>query len=469
MPNCEAPTDLRIDHHAAQARVLAVGSATPQISWKVPAADPGWRQQRYELKVTRRSGERVFQLDDSEQLFVPWPDAPLASRESALVQVRVCGGQDWSGWSAPVEVEAGLLHDDDWQADFISPVSGATFDDPAPDLFGVWHLDAEPTAARLYVSAHGLYEIYLNGTRVGDELLAPGWTSYHNRLRYQTHDVTSLLHAGDNEVRAVLGNGWWRGHLTWMMQRAVYGDRLALLAQLEVSEDGGARVLVADESFRSRPSGILSNDLYNGQTTDLRGGSGETVAVEKLGRVPGTLVAPDGPPVRVVDVLPAATISTSPTGKLLIDFGQNLVGWVRLRVRNQPAGHAVTVKHAEVLENGELGTRPLRNAKCTDTYFLAGKEEESLEPSFTFHGFRYAQVEGLDAVAPQDVEAVVVSSDHQRAGWFESSDELLNRFHENVVWGMRGNFVDVPTDCPQRDERLGWTGDIQVFAPTAQF
>ena len=181
------------------------------------------------------------------------------------------------------------------------------------------------------------------------------------------------------------------------------------------------------------------------------------------------LVAPDGPPVRVTQTLPAVNVFPSPSGATLVDFGQNLVGWVRLQVRDQAPGQEVVVRHAEVLEHGELGVRPLRSAKATDTYLLAGGPLEVLEPSLTFHGFRYAEISGLPEVHVRDVEAMVVGSDLRRTGWFASSNPQLNRFHENVVWGMRGNFVDVPTDCPQRDERLGWTGDIQVFAPTASF
>ena len=183
----------------------------------------------------------------------------------------------------------------------------------------------------------------------------------------------------------------------------------------------------------------------------------------------GRLVAPDGPPVRVTDVLPAVSVTASPSGKTLVDFGQNVVGWVRLRVRGRSAGDEVVVRHAEVLEAAELGVRPLRTAKATDSYVLAGGDEVVLEPPLTFHGFRYAEVSGVPDLDAADIEAVVVGSDLTRTGWFDSSHALLNRFHDNVVWGMRGNFVDVPTDCPQRDERLGWTGDIQVFSPTASF
>ncbi|HEV2870520.1 MAG TPA: family 78 glycoside hydrolase catalytic domain, partial [Actinomycetota bacterium] len=247
--------------------------------------------------------------------------------------------------------------------------------------------------------------------------------------------------------------------------------RLALLAQLEVTTaDGAVHVLGTDASWTARESGVLADDLYDGQRTDLRPVTGgRSDAVEVVDGDLARLVAPDGPPVRVTEILPAVAVFTSPSGATLVDFGQNLVGWVRLRARDQAPGQEVVVRHAEVLEHGELGVRPLRSAKATDSYLLAGGPLEVLEPSLTFHGFRYAEISGLPEVHVRDVEAVVVGSDLRRTGWFASSNPQLNRFHENVVWGMRGNFVDVPTDCPQRDERLGWTGDIQVFAPTASF
>jgi alpha-L-rhamnosidase len=233
--------------------------------------------------------------------------------------------------------------------------------------------------------------------------------------------------------------------------------------------DGSVHVLATDGSWTARDSTIIADDLYDGQTTDLRRVPGPALPVDVLDADLSRLVAPDGPPIRITDVLPARSVTTSPAGKTLVDFGQNLVGWVRLKVRSGSPDQQVLVRHAEVLENGELGTRPLRTAKATDTWVLAGTDEVVLEPTLTFHGFRYVEVSGVADLRADDIQAVVVGSDLERTGWFSSSHELLNRFHDNVVWGMRGNFLDVPTDCPQRDERLGWTGDIQVFSPTATF
>jgi alpha-L-rhamnosidase len=385
--------------------------------------------------------------------------------------VRVRGAGMRSDWSDPATVEAGLLGTEDWSARFISPRQLGGLGAPAPVLRSVLEVPDQVVRARLYATAHGLYTAWLNGRRVGDQVLAPGWTSYPHRLRYQTFDVTDLVRQGGNELEVLLGNGWYRGRLGFRGRRALYGDRLALLAQLEVTTaDGAVHVLPTDTSWTARESGVLADDLYDGQRTDLRPRSGgRTDAVEVVDGDRARLVAPDGPPVRVTQTLPAVAVSTSPSGATLVDFGQNLVGWVRLRVRGQSPGHEVVIRHAEVLEHGELGVRPLRTAKATDAYLLAGGPLEVCEPSLTFHGFRYAEISGLPEVRAEDVEAVVVGSDLRRTGWFASSDPRLDRFHENVVWGMRGNFVDVPTDCPQRDERLGWTGDIQVFSPTASF
>ncbi|GAB7036508.1 MULTISPECIES: alpha-L-rhamnosidase [Catenuloplanes] len=464
------PTAVRFEHHAGP--VLGIGTATPRLSWWLP--DEHDRQRGYEVRVSRGGRTETFAREGADQVLVAWPDTPLRSRERAEVTVRVRdAGHGWSGWSTPTTVEAGLLAPDDWSARFISPRTGP--DDSSPILSAVFTTPGTAAAggvvsARLYITAEGLYEASINGERAGDALLTPGWTAYRHRLRYQTYDVTGLLRDGENRIDVQLGNGWWRGHLGFRHERALYGDRLALLAQLEITHaDGSTRTVGTDASWTARTGTIVADDLYDGQRTDLTRTGGEVVALDLADGDPRRLCAPDGPAVRVTETVPAVEISTSPSGATLVDFGQNLVGWVRLTVRGHPAGHEIRVRHAEVLEHGELGVRPLRTAKATDTWVLAGPDETVLAPSLTFHGFRYAEVTGVDGLRLEDVRAVVVGTDLRRTGWFESSDELLNRFHDNVVWSMRGNFLDVPTDCPQRNERLGWTGDIQVFAPTASF
>jgi alpha-L-rhamnosidase len=454
MSRAAAPTGLRFEHGP----VLGIGAAAPRLSWQIPDADPDFTQSAYEIEV---DGESVT-VESAEQVLVPWPAAPLESRQRGTVRVRVRGGADWSGWSEPVTVEAGLLTPGAWSARFVSPRDLGGLEAPAPIVSGAITVPGDVVRARLYATAHGVYQATLNGERVGDQELAPGWTSYQYRLRYQTYDVTALIRPGENRLEVLLGNGWYRGRLGFRGARAVYGDRLALLAQLEIETAAGETLrLATDGSWTARESTVVADDLYDGQRTDLRRDPGAPGPVDVLDADLGLLVAPDGPPVRATEIVRPVSITGS-----IIDFGQNLVGRVRLRVRGGRAGDEVTVRHAEVLENGELGVRPLRTAKATDTYVLAGPDEVVLDSVLTFHGFRYAEVTGA---AEFEAEAVVLGSDLTRTGWFGSSHELLNRFHENVVWGMRGNFLDVPTDCPQRDERLGWTGDIQVFSPTASF
>src|SRR6185312_16297948 len=257
-----------------------------------------------------------------------------------------------------------------------------------------------------------------------------------------------------------------------------YGPDPAVSLLLVIDHvDGGTTTVASDGAWKAASGPITSSGIYQGEAYDARlerlGWSSvgfddaewQPVRVDKA-QFP-TPTARTSPAVRAIEELPVRDVVVSASGAPIFDFGQNLVGRLRVRVSGA-AGTTVTLRHAEVLENGELGLRPLRFAKATDTYILKGAGEEVWEPRFTFHGFRYAQIDGL-ALAPDAVTAVVIHSDMRRSGWFESSHALLNRLHENVVWGMRGNFLYLPTDCPQRDERLGWTGDIQVFAPTASF
>jgi len=332
--------------------------------------------------------------------------------------------------------------------------------------------------ATLHATAQGVFEAYLNGNPVSDDVLSPGWSSYEWRLRYRSYDVTSLLQPS-SVLGVALGNGWFRGRLGWSGGSAYYGNELAALAQLEIEfADRYVQTIVTDNIWKAGPSAIVSNDLYDGQTIDARRHSNAWLApnfsdeawtgVHPAELDFSTLAPYSSPPVRRQEELPPIKIWTSPAGKTLIDFGQNLVGWVRARVQG-PAGTTVTLRYAEVLEHDELGVRPLRTAKVTDRFILSGGEDV-FEPTFTFHGFRYVEVDGWPVELTADaLTAVVVSSDLRRTGEFECSDELLNQLHRNVVWGTRGNFLDVPTDCPQRDERLGWTGDIAVFAPTAAY
>ena len=332
------------------------------------------------------------------------------------------------------------------------------------------------TSAVLSATAHGIYEATVNGRPVTDSVLNPGWTAYEWRLRVQQFDVTTLLTSNDSagdqvRVEAVLGNGWYRGDLGFEGANANYGTEIGFLAELVIHyTDGSTQTVVTDPSWTARVSAVPANSLYIGQTIDarLRGPNTPPLTLRTVEFDRTTLTEQVGPLTTRQETLTPIRIWTSPAGKTLLDFGQNLVGWIRLRATGEP-GHPIVLRHAEVLEHAELGTRPLRAAKATDTFILSGGPDV-FEPTLTFHGFRYAEITGFPGeLTPDDLEAVVVHSAMARTGWFECSDPRVNQLVSNSVWGQKGNFLDVPTDCPQRDERLGWTGDIAAYAATAAY
>jgi alpha-L-rhamnosidase len=377
----------------------------------------------------------------------------------------------------------GLLEASDWKASWIEP--GLPEDPkksgPVAMLRREFKLNGPIAAARAYVTSHGLYEMQLNGQRVGDQLFTPGWTSYNKRLQYQTYDVTSLLKSGNNAVAVQLGNGWYRGFLAWQDRRNIYGERLALLGQIKVTyKDGREETIGTDQGWKASTGPILMSEIYHGETYDARlekpgwaepGFSDSQWSPVKVvdGRK-DDLIAPAGPPVRRIEELKAVKIQKTPGGDTVVDLGQNMVGWVRLKVQG-PAGTTVTLRHAEVLDKqGNFYTENLRAAKATLQYTLKGGGPETFEPHFTFFGFRYVAVAGYPGeVTPETLTGIVVHSDMARTSEFETSKPLVNQLQHNIIWGQKGNFLDVPTDCPQRDERLGWTGDAQAFSPTAAF
>ncbi|WP_193103632.1 alpha-L-rhamnosidase [Brachybacterium sp. FME24] len=327
--------------------------------------------------------------------------------------------------------------------------------------------------AELLATAHGIYEATINGSPATESVLNPGWTVYESRLQVQSFDVTEQVRAGDGQVElsVLLGRGWWNGDFGFTDAYANYGEDNALLAALVITyQDGSTQSLVTDETWTATDSPITFATIYDGQHEDRRLAAGDPrpVRVAEIDRA--TLIEQASPLITRHESRRPEKIWTSPSGRTLLDFGQNLVGWLRFTVTG-PEGTEITLRHAEVLEHEELGTRPLRSAKATDHLILAGDPAgETFEPTFTFHGFRYAEVTGWPGeLTAQDIEAVVVHSEIRRTGWFESSHPGVNQLVENSIWSQRGNFLAVPTDCPQRDERLGWTGDIAAYAATAAF
>ena len=472
--------DLRTEDDSGLA---AVGLAAPRLSWRLASERPSVRQAGYEIEV---AGSAAF-ADAVSSGFVAslrpyladWPASPLASREVRWWRVRVRTDAGVTAWSEPARVEASLLAPGDWSARPISPRSnvGRRERGPVPLLRRAFQLESAPVSARLYVTALGVHDARINGRPVGPDLLEPGWTAYQGRLLFAAYDVTALLAAGENVISAALGDGWWRGELTWECRRNIYGDTTALLAQLEIELADGRRIVIAtDEAWRGGEGATRMAELYHGADLDLRrdpvgwrepgfdDAGWEPVTTLDL---PAHLEPRTMPGVRVVQEIPLTVPPRAGDAPIRLDAGQNLTGWLRLTVRGE-AGDQITVRHAEILaHDGRLYTEALRNARATDTYILAGAAPATLEPPFTFHGFRYAEVELPAAATLESATAIVVASDLAGTGAFECSDAQLNKLFENVVWSQRGNFLALPTDCPQRDERLGWTGDIQAFAATA--
>ncbi|VUC32982.1 unnamed protein product [Clonostachys rosea] len=478
------------EHHYPTAQ--GIGESEPRVSWRFAGNSPSWEQKSYDLEITRDSDgvPRLYNVNSSDSIYVPWPDEPLRSAELASVRVRAYGGSDDSSspteWSEVVTVETGLLDDGDWNG-AVSIAANYTQPSDAPlrPLYfrKSFQLESEVKSARLYITAHGVYKAEINGGAVGDIVLAPGIQSYWNRLVYDTYDVTDKLKSGENVIGALVGEGWYSGRYGFSNTRHHWGDQQGLLSLLVIQlEDGSVVKIPSDASWQALDGPVITSEIYDGEVYDARleksiaGWSSpgfetnETFPTYQFEPRHGKLTPLDSSPLRRIQEVKPVSVFKSPAGKTLVDFGQNLVGWLRLKVKG-PAGSLITIRHAEVLDEGEIGIRPLRTALARLNITL-GEDELDFEPSFTYFGFRYIQVEGWPEDYPLDeesVKAIVIHSDMERTGWLETSHEMLNQFHQNVVWSMKGNFFSIPTDCPQRDERLGWTGDATVFAPAANF
>lgn len=446
-----------------------VATPTPRLSWKTSTGVGGWVQASAELRLERCAGTATATVEGAESVFLAWPFAPLAPREVTLLQVRVTGADGAvSGWSEPLRIRAGFLAEGEWRASFVGLASPERAAQPVY-VRGEVDISGDVARATLYASAHGVYQTHLNGADVDDEVLKPGWTPYQFRLIHETTDVTRLLKPGLNVLDFTVAGGWYTE--TFGTTR-FYGEQPAVAAQLVIEfEDGRVKTVASDGSWRATGEGPLrSSGIYAGETVDASVVMPDCLTWEPV-RVDATDAVPEArtsPAVRRIDELAVQEIITTPAGKTVLDFGQNVVGRLRIAVEGE-RGRTVTLRHAEVLEDGEISTRPLRLAAATDRYTLGGGRE-TWEPEFTFHGFRYVEIENWPGeLDPANVIAIVIHSDMERTGWFECSAPLVNQLHSNVVWGMRGNFLSLPTDCPQRDERLGWTGDIQVFSPTATY
>ncbi|QNL52356.1 glycoside hydrolase family 78 protein [Olivibacter sp. SDN3] len=481
-------TDLKINY---KVNPIGLDDTNPRFAWKLQSSLKEVMQTGYEIRVgtdSKKMSDKALswhsgKIESDQSIHIPYAGNALESAKRYYWQVRVWDNKgNVSPWSEINFWEMGLLKPDDWQAKWIRssqhmPVESG----PVPLFRKTFRVDDKVIKARLYITSYGLYEAYINGQRVGDAYFTPGWTSFHKQLQYQVYDLSDQLHQGDNALGVMLGDGWYRGNL--MGGRNYYGQDPTLLAQLEVEyANGHKEVIISDDSWKSTSEGpIRMADIYNGEIYDARlelddwtNGTFDdtqwenTVVIDSLSY--DHLVISPAPPVRIHERLKPVEIITTPKGEKVIDFGQNLVGWVNFKVQGN-AGDSVVITHAEVLDKeGNFYTENLRAAQQKITYITGGNGEATYHPHFSFQGFRYVKIEGAEeGVDLENIEAMVLHSAMANTGTFETSDSLLNQLQHNIQWGQKGNFLDVPTDCPQRDERLGWTGDAQAFFNTAAY
>lgn len=471
---------------------IGIDVEKPRFSWQIQSDEENVAQSAYEIRVA--SSPKEFnkkssllwasgKVESDQSVNVEYNGTDLKSSERAYWQVRIWDNKGKAtAWSEPAFWEMGILDPSVWSASYIAMDDITTEKKSHPSQYFRNEFSTQKSiqSARVYVTSLGVYELYINGNKVGDDLFTPGFTSYNKRLQYQTYDVTEML-LQKNAIGAIVGDGWYRGNIGWQGDYAFYGKQLALFVQLQVNySDGTNETIVSDANWKAAYGPILESDMYNGEKYDARlemdgwnkngFDDSQWTKVEILEHSKEILVAPQGPPVKAIEEIKPKKLITTPKGEIVLDLGQNMVGWARMKVKGEK-GDKVTLQFAEVLDKeGNFYTTNLRRAEATDIYTLKGGDEEVFEPHFTSHGFRFIKVEGYPGTLElDDIIGVVIHSDIAPTGSFTTSDSMLNQLQSNIQWGQKDNFLDIPTDCPQRDERAGWTGDAQVFSMTAAY
>ena len=463
-PACaqQAPYELRVEYLK---NPLGVDVLRPRFSWIPTHAERGEKQTAYQILVSKtpevKTGEvwDSGRVESSQSVNVPYGGLPLAGRQRYYWKVRYWDSANRaSPYSEAAFFETGLLSKDDWKGKWIGG---------GGQLRKQFTIKGAPLRARVYISGLGYYELRINGRKVGDHVLDPGWTTYERRVLYAVYDVTDYLRPGQNVIAVMLGQGWFANR--------------GLLVQMNIEMQGAEKPVevVSDATWKTQDGPIVSDSVYNGETYDARletpgwdsPGFDDSAwrPAEILNNPPkGEMSAQLMPPIRKIQTITPPTMTNPRPGMYVFDLGQNISGWVRLRVRGW-RGAQVRIRHAELLyPDGTLNTENLRSARATDTYILKGADEEIYEPRFTYHGFRYVEVTGLPGPPrPGDLVGVVVHTDVAPTGAFAASNPLLNQIQRLVHWGIRTNLHSIPTDCNQRDERMGWLADAHLAAESA--
>ena len=458
--------DLRTEYRK---NPIGLTEKAPRFSWKMESEEQNTIQTAYEIKVTDENGNIVWNSGkkaSDQSVLIPYEGETLADEMLYKVEVSVAdnhGNVETVGGT----FETGIFDNKEFIAKMLT--SNLPEEETACPVFGkTFALTKNVKKARLYATAQGVYEVTLNGQTVGDYRMAPGWTSYHNRLQYQIYDVTEQL-AAENEIAITVGNGWYRGILGFYCQPNQYGTQTGAFAELHVEyEDGSRDVIATDETWSVKTGEIRYSEIYMGETidTDAPKITEGHVVVKDFDKA--VLTAQENEPVRITEKIEGKELIVTPKGEKLVDFGQIVTGVVEVHVKGEK-GQKIVLRHAEVLDkDGNFYPDTLRQAKSIDTFICNGKEQ-IFRPHFTFHGFRYIRVEGMDEFTADQFIACVTHSDMEKTGDFTCSNQKVNQLQSNITWSQRDNFLDIPTDCPQRDERLGWTGDAQVFSWTAAF
>jgi alpha-L-rhamnosidase len=454
-----------------QQNPIGIGVSNPRFSWKMASENRNETQSAYLLRIFQGKKQiwTTGKVASSASLFIPYAGDKLQSNVKYQVKLQVWNADGKVSKEAMTTFSTALLSKDDWKAKWISSgLAADTVNGRVPFFASQFVIKKSISSVRAFVTAKGAYEAQINGSRMGDSYLNPGWTSYNKHLQYQVFDLTKQVKQGANEIKVQVGSGWFRSRLGWQNNQNYYGSQAALLWQLEITyQDGTKETMISDKKWRVGYSSILTSEIYDGEHVDTRIQSNSIGnAVEVAGNY-DVLVSQINEPIKKQDFLGVKRVLTSPKGYKILDFGQNIVGWVKLNIKGK-SGQKVVLRHVEMLDKkGEPYFENLRSAKAMASYELNG-EQQIIEPHFTFFGFRYVQVEGIEVI-PDDYQAIALHSDLASSGSFETSNPLLNQLQSNIRWGQKGNFLDVPTDCPQRDERLGWTGDAEVFSRTASF